>query len=112
MLTIFIALAVAMVFLVERPWWDKLIILLSAIPIALLVNIIRIDLTGLAYLWVGQDSEVVKLLAHDWAGYIMMPMALGFLWIELQILEHLTIPVETAQLRPVGGARGVTVPVR
>ena len=42
MLTIFLALAVAMVFLVERPWWDKLIILLSAVPIALIVNIIRI----------------------------------------------------------------------
>jgi exosortase/archaeosortase family protein len=48
MVTIFCALAVAMVFLIERPWWDKLIILLSAIPIALIVNIVRITLTGLA----------------------------------------------------------------
>ena len=42
----------------------------------------------------------------------MMPLALGFLWLELQILERLTVPVETVQLRPVGGARGVAVPVR
>ena len=34
----------------------------------------------------------------------MMPLALGFLWLELQILERLTVPVETVQLRPVGGA--------
>ena len=40
------ALAVAMVFLIERPWWDKFVILLSAIPIALVVNIIRITVTG------------------------------------------------------------------
>jgi exosortase len=112
MLTIFVALAVAMVFLVERPWWDKLIILLSSVPIALIVNIIRITVTGLAYLWFGQDSEFVKKLAHDYAGYFMMPMALGLLWIELQILERLTIPVETAQLRPIGGGRGVAIPVR
>ena len=34
----------------------------------------------------------------------MMPLALGFLWLELQILERLTIPVDTVQLRPVGGS--------
>ena len=36
MATIFAALAVAMVFVIERPWWDKFVILLSAIPIALM----------------------------------------------------------------------------
>jgi exosortase/archaeosortase family protein len=57
MLTIFCALAVAMVFLIERPWWDKFIILLSAVPIALVVNIVRFTVTGLLYMWVGPDSE-------------------------------------------------------
>jgi hypothetical protein len=41
----------------------------------------------------------------------MMPLALGFLWMELQILERLTVPVEVAQYRPVGG-RAATIPVR
>jgi exosortase len=111
MLTIFGALAVAMVFLVERPWWDKFIILLSAVPIALLVNIIRITATGLLYMWVGPENEFAKKLGHDWAGFFMMPLALGFLWIELQVLERLTVPVEVAQYRPVGG-RAATIPVR
>jgi exosortase len=113
MATIFGAMAVAMVFLVERPWWDKVVILLSAIPIALLVNIIRITVTGLLYMMVGPDNHFAQKLGHDWAGYFMMPLALGFLWLELQILERLTVPMDTMQLRPVGGARGVsTVPVR
>ena len=99
-------MAVAMVFLIERPWWDKFVILLSAIPIALAVNIIRITVTGLMYLWSGQDNHFATKLAHDWAGWFMMPLALGFLWLELQILERLTVPVETVQLRPVGGALG------
>ncbi len=111
MLTIFGALAVAMVFLVERPWWDKFIILLSAVPIALIVNIIRITATGLLYMAVGQDNEFAVKLGHDWAGFFMMPLALGFLWIELQILERLTVPVEAAQYRPVGG-RSAAIPVR
>lgn len=112
MLTIFCALAVAMVFLIERPWWDKFIILLSAIPIALIVNIIRISVTGLVYKLGGHESELIQKMAHDWAGYFMMPLALGILWLELQILERLTIPVETAQVRPVGGARGPAIPAR
>ena len=69
-----------------------------AIPIALIVNIIRITVTGLLYLAVGPENEYVKHLGHDWAGYFMMPLALGFLWVELQFLERLTIPVETARL--------------
>jgi exosortase len=113
MATIFGAMAVAMVFLVERPWWDKFVILLSAIPIALLVNIIRITVTGLLYWGIGPENHFATKLGHDWAGYFMMPLALGFLWLELQILERLTVPVDTVQLRPVGGARGVgPLPVR
>jgi exosortase len=110
MATIFIALAVAMVFLIERPWWDRLIILLSAVPIALVVNIVRITVTGLMYMW-WPKSSFVQHLSHDWAGWFMMPLALGLLWLELQILERLTIPVETGQLRPVGG-RPMAVPLR
>ena len=60
-------------------------IILSAIPIALIVNIIRITVTGLLYVAVGPENEYVKHLGHDWAGYFMMPLALGFLWIELQV---------------------------
>lgn len=112
MVTIFCALAVAMVFLIERPWWDKFIILLSAIPIALIVNIIRITVTGVVYLWGGGDSEFVRKMAHDWAGLFMMPLALGILWLELQILERITIPVDTGRLRPMPQARGMAVPVR
>lgn len=114
MATIFGALAVAMVFVIERPWWDKFVILLSAIPIALIVNIVRITATGLLYMMVGQDNLAVHQIMHDWAGLlIMMPLALVLLWLELQVLERLTVPVDTVQLRPLGGARGVTtVPLR
>ena len=113
MATIFGAMAVAMVFLVERPWWDKFVILLSAIPIALLVNIIRITVTGLLYMMVGADNHFAQKLGHDWAGYFMMPLALGFLWLELQILERLTVPVDSVQLRPLSGSRTVSpVPLR
>jgi exosortase len=114
MATIFGALAVAMVFIIERPWWDKFVILLSAIPIALIVNIVRITVTGLLYMAAGQNNIAVQKICHDYAGLvIMMPLALALLWLELQVLERLTVPVDTVQLRPVGGPRGVTaIPMR
>jgi hypothetical protein len=60
---------------------------------------------------VGPDNEFAKKLGHDWAGFFMMPLALGFFCIELQILERLTVPVYVAQYKPVGG-RAATIPVR
>jgi exosortase/archaeosortase family protein len=113
MATIFGALAVAMVFIIDRPWWDKLVILLSAIPIALIVNIVRITVTAILTMWAGPDNYAVQKICHDYAGYlIMMPLALALLWLELQILERVTIPVDTVQLRPVGGMRTASIPTR
>jgi exosortase len=99
MLLIFFALSTAIVLVIKRPWLDKLIILLSAIPIAILANIVRITMTTLlfelsAYLhnpWLKQKADV---LFHDGAGYLMMVVALVMLLIELKIFDRLLIPVE------------------
>ncbi len=107
MLTIFIALSVAIVLVSNhRPWWDRLIILASSIPIALMVNAIRITVTGLLYnLNVGEN--IVDQIFHDFAGLIMMPLALGFLFIEMQILSRLVI--EDDKVQSVGMGIGHTV---
>jgi len=46
MLLIFFALSTAIVLVIQRPLMDKLIILLSSIPIAILANIVRINASG------------------------------------------------------------------
>lgn len=107
MLTIFSALAVAMALIsTTRPLWERLIIMLSAIPIALAVNIVRITVTGLLYS-LNLEQEVINLFFHDAAGWIMMPMALGLLFLETQILSRLVIdsdeeagPINLAGPRP------------
>jgi exosortase len=114
MATIFVAFAVAMVLVIERPWWDKAVILVSAFPIAVIVNIVRITITGLLFMLVGEGNTSVHKIMHDWAGLlIMMPLAMILLWLELQILERLSIPIDSAQLRPVGAVRSTgAVPIR
>jgi exosortase len=95
MLTIFGAMSVALVMIIDRPWWDKLIILISAIPIAVAANVVRIVSIGLLQMLFGQDIPWLDTLIHDWAGLAMMPIGLALLYLEMKILERLTIPVDT-----------------
>jgi exosortase/archaeosortase family protein len=76
---------------VKKPFSDKLLILLSAIPIALATNVLRIVVTGLMYLHVG--SETAHVFFHDLAGWFMMPVALLFLWAELWVLGRVFVDV-------------------
>jgi exosortase len=99
MLTIFVALSTAMVLVTDRPWWERAVILVSAIPIALAVNVIRITVTGILHLTVGGD--LAELVFHDLAGWVMMPMALGMLYVELLILSNLFIEVDADAPAPV-----------
>jgi exosortase len=89
MLTIFIALSFAIVLVTDRPLWERVIIVMSSIPIALVSNIVRIVVTALLYQAVG--AEWVDRVFHDLDGWLMMPFALGLLYVEFQILSHLVI---------------------
>lgn len=89
MLVIFFALSTAVALLSSRPLWERGIVILSAIPIALISNILRITVTGILYETV--NSEVANMVFHDLAGWLMMPLALGLLWLELQFLARLWI---------------------
>lgn len=91
MLVVFFALSTAVVLVVERHWIDRLIILFSAIPIALISNILRVTATGIMY--EAGYSELASHFFHDVAGWLMMPLALGMLWIELLVLRGLFIDV-------------------
>jgi exosortase len=98
MLLSFITLITAVAILVDRPLLDRIILLVSAVPIALVVNILRITITGLCYNFFGTDELLIKWigvrLPHDWAGYLMMPIALVAVWLELRMLSWLMIVEE------------------
>jgi exosortase len=91
--TIFGAMSVALAMVIDRPWWDRLTILVFAIPVALATNVIRITVTALLYM-AFPESDALKQYVHDWAGLAMMPIAMGFLWVELTLLSHITVPIE------------------
>jgi exosortase len=89
MLFTFFALTTAILFVSERPWVDKAVIFLSALPIAILSNIIRVTITAILFRL--SANETAHKLVHDWAGYLMIWVGLLILWLEVAILRRLFI---------------------
>ncbi|MDB5311368.1 MAG: Transrane exosortase [Gemmataceae bacterium] len=85
MLLTFFTLSAALAIVVHRPWLDRVIIILSAVPIAILSNVIRIAVTGVLYNEAGR--ELGDKVFHDFAGWMMMPLAFGALLLELKLLD-------------------------
>jgi exosortase len=99
MLLSFLTLITAAAILIPRPVFpDRVALLASAIPIALVINILRISTTGLCFYFYGTDEILLPLinyrLPHDWAGYLMMPAALVLMFLELRILSWLFVTDE------------------
>jgi exosortase len=105
MMMTFFALATALILVRKRPLLDRAVILLSAGPIAILANVTRITVTGVLHEVAG--SEVANAVFHDWAGWLMMPVALGLLALVLKVLSHLlVVPAsKDAALRSLFGVR-------
>lgn len=92
MMMIFFALATAVAMVGDRRLWQRCLIVLSAVPIALIANIARITATGSLHAL--GFNEFAELVFHDLAGWLMMPLALVLLGIETAFLDRLII-IET-----------------
>jgi exosortase len=95
MMLTFFALSSAIALVVRRPWTDKLVILLSAPPIAIIANVVRISTTGVLY--EVSANETARKVFHGGAGMLMMLVGLLILAAELTILRHLLVPREPAR---------------
>src|SRR5262249_50759240 len=93
MLVIFFALSTAVALVIRRPLWEKALLVSSAIPIALVVNVLRITVTGAMHELASASTvithEMANTVFHDLAGWLMMPAALGALALELVLLKRL-----------------------
>ncbi len=92
MLMTLAATVTATIIVIPLPTWKRIVILASAVPIALVTNILRIVATGWCYCYIPRPTA--KDWAHDIAGWLMMPLALVLVALELRILSWL-VPEET-----------------
>jgi exosortase len=88
MLTLFFAVCVGASFLFREPIWKKIVVLVSALPIAIISNVMRIVLDGMLTEWI---SPSVGEFVHDWAGVVMMPLAMLMIWGEMALISALII---------------------
>jgi exosortase len=98
MLVAFFALATAVALVIRRRAADRVVVVVSAVPIALIANILRITAMAAAHATLGATAANGWL--HDVSGWLMMPLALGLLWLELWYLDRLFLPAEAPRPLP------------
>ncbi len=99
MLMTFFALSTAVALVIQRSRFDKVVLFLSAVPIGVLMNVLRITVTVL--LFQVASADLARVVFHDVAGWVMMPLALVVLWLELLFLGRLWRPMDRAGPVPV-----------
>ena len=90
MLMAFVIVAAFIAYMVKRPRWQKGVLLASSIPVAVICNIVRIFATALLMLYV--SAEFAQKFFHDFAGYVMMPIAVMLLFGELSLMDRIVVP--------------------
>ncbi len=110
MLITFVALSTAAALAIRRPLLDKIVLVASSIPVALVANIARIMLTGVLHETAGKGFA--DHFYHDLAGWLMIPFALVLYWLELQVLTRILVQEEEEAPLLVGltPARSARVP--
>jgi exosortase len=87
MLMVFCALATATAILLPYGWKRRTILVASAVPLALVCNVLRITAAGIAGDALGKETG--HFVFHDLAGYLMVPLAFALLGMELLLLSRL-----------------------
>ena len=89
MMVTFAAFSVGAVLMMQRSRFEKLMVLLGIVPIAVLTNVLRITATGVSFSNVS-DKGMQDFL-HDMHGWLMMPVGLVLLAVELWMLKKLVL---------------------
>jgi exosortase len=87
----FVSIAAAVAFLSARPMWQKLVIVISAVPIAIFCNVMRVAGQGLLDHYVSTGWS--EGFAHSFAGVVMLIPAMFLILLVAYILDNLFIEV-------------------
>ena len=105
LMTLAATLAAAM-FLFPIPVWMRAILALSVVPIALASNILRIFATAWCFQRFGVEAG--GKIAHDAAGWLMMPLAIAMAMFEVILLSWLVVE-EDQEIPPMLLGRPISV---
>lgn len=103
MMMTFAAFSTGAILLMRRSRFEKLMVLMGIIPIAVTANVLRITATGLSHVCFTNKATLEFL--HDFHGWMMMPVGLALLGLEVWLLKSLVLSDSVHRLSPAG--RGV-----
>jgi exosortase len=83
----FLIVTAVFAYFVQRPRWQKVLVLLSSIPIAIACNVVRV--VAAAWLYTAGHGWMAQGAFHDLTGLLMVPMALLLVLAELWLLSRL-----------------------
>ena len=98
MMVTFAAFSFGAVLLMQRSRFEKLMVLLGIIPIAVLTNVLRIAATGISFTAI--SDKATQNFLHDMHGWLMMPVGLALLALEVWVLRKLIVDDETPANAP------------
>jgi exosortase len=104
----FISVGAAIAFLSSRPLWQRILITLSGIPIAIFCNVMRVSGQGLLDTYV--STELANGFAHQFVGMVMLIPAFFLLLLVCWVLDHLFVEeIEGADRADAGIVRAPAV---
>jgi exosortase len=90
MLMAFVIVTAFIAYMVKRPRSQKAVLLLSSVVVGVICNIVRIFATAMLVVLVG--VEPAEKFFHDFAGLVMMPIAVLLVFGELWLMGKLILP--------------------
>jgi len=103
LLMAFVTLGVGMAYLGERAFWQRIVMVVACIPIALFCNTIRVTVTGLLQVYgdshpawlqslgIGELRDLSHGTPHQLLGILMLVLALGLFSLLGYVLGHLYV---------------------
>ena len=98
LLMAFVTLGVAMAYLGDRPVWQRSVMVLACVPIAMFCNIIRVTTTGLLFVFKDQPvgerwglESLTRGTPHALLGLAMLPIALGLFSLVGWVLSNIFV---------------------
>jgi exosortase len=85
----FAALGVAWAYVVERPLWQRVVLVLSIVPVAVFCNLIRVTITSAMFAL--DKPELGQDFMHTFLGMLMLIPAAGIFWLISLVLSLLFV---------------------
>ncbi len=88
----FIALSIAMAYVDNKPMWQRIVLVLAGVPIAIICNLLRVTLTGTMF--VLDRPELGQKFMHEFMGMMLLVPALLLLLLLGRIMHSLYVEDE------------------